>query len=115
MASTKNLEDLEDCITGEKVPDLVNKIKRIISLEDAPCFIMGYLACKDETFREACDYIRDKLNISKNNVKEVELEREMADLRHYFLKNISEFNNLEGEIVMVNANGFEKLGSFVGT
>ncbi len=70
---------------------------------------MGYLACRDKTFGEACDYIGDELDISKDNVKEVKLRREMSNLGDYFLESIPEFNACAGETVIVKTEGFEKL------
>ncbi len=109
MAKAKNIEDLEERISGKKISEKVEILKRIVNLEKNLSFIMGYCGSDDETFYKIAEYIRTQVGISAKCVLETTIHPASSDLTNYIIKHKDELQNLPGGVIIIKIKGFEKL------
>ncbi len=111
-----DIGELEEKMKGITLSDSVDLLMRIVSLEQAPAFIMGFCASSDERFSQVMDYIAGRLQIKNDDVMRLDLKSlpYITSQNHidYLKNNISRFNALPGDAALVAIDGFECMPSF---
>ena len=101
-------EDLEERISEAKLSELVERLKRIVSWEQAPAFIIGYCASDDKIFADVSDYVKQQLGIEEADVKYLEFEKEGLNLYGLLKQQKAELQSCKGDVLLVKVNGIER-------
>jgi hypothetical protein len=104
------VSDIDNKISGEKLSDLLKKLKFKIKISPEKTIISGYFASDDQTFEQAVNYLAEELGIK--GIEHVQIDPESSSIADQLIKMKDDLNNYEGDTVLIAADGFETLSVF---
>ena len=110
----RDIAQLKNTYTDEPISQEIERVLKIKHLVDTPSFILGFGACKKDTFDEVVEYMAKRLCLQDQHPLEnfdmVQLiSNGTYDLRDQFKERIPFWNKQPGETILVTSTGFEQM------